>query len=356
MPNDRTTGVSDAANTTSGVESDAAGLDETPAVDDAPAASAAPTKVLYFGGYSRSGSTLFDRMLGQIRSFTSTGELAYVWTHGVADNRLCGCGTPFHDCAFWRQVGERAFGGWDKVDVSEMVTLYQRVNRHRYLPFLIFPRLSRRYAGALRAYGDVLARLYAAIAEADGSGVVIDSSIDPAYGFLLRHVPGLDLRVVHFVRDSRGTAFSWMRKVVRNDVVNEQVYMPTFHPGTTALRWTAYHLLLHLLGRMGVPSLRVRYEDVVARPREQVAQVAQFLDEEIEGKVDLGSFRPGEFELAANHTVAGNRMRLHQGAVAVRVDDEWRRAMPERHRRLVTILSWPLLRRYGYVGGRAAGS
>ena len=34
-----------------------------------------PVKVLYLGGYSRSGSTLFDRMLGQVPSFASTGEI-----------------------------------------------------------------------------------------------------------------------------------------------------------------------------------------------------------------------------------------------------------------------------------------
>lgn len=310
--------------------------------------------VLYLGGYSRSGSTLFDRMLGQAPSFTSTGELAYVWTHGVAQNRLCGCGESFSECAFWRQVGEEAFGGWDAVDAEQMLALYRRVNRHRYVPFMLAPWLSPSYARDLRAYGDVLSRLYRAIQHAGGSRVVVDSSIDPAYGFLLRHVPGLDLRVVHFVRDSRGTAFSWTRKVVRTDIVGREVYMRRFHPGVTALRWCFYHLLLHALARLGVPSMRVRYEDVVRRPAEQVCRAARFVGLEIDGEVDLGGFREGAFQLDVNHTVAGNRVRLHRGSVPVRLDDEWTRAMPGRQRRLVTVLSWPLLRAYGYVGNRQA--
>jgi hypothetical protein len=251
-------------------------------------------------------------------------------------------------------VGEEAFGGWDAVDADEMLRLYRRVNRHRYLPFLLAPWLNRSYARELRAYGDVLARVYRAIHKVAGSRVVVDSSIDPAYGFLLRHVPGLDLRVIHFVRDSRGTAFSWTRKVVRSDIVDREVHMRRFHPGVTAVRWSIYHLLLHGLARLGVPSMRVRYEDVVRRPVEQLRRAAAFADVDIEPELDVGAFGEGAFELGVNHTVAGNRVRLHRGSVPVRLDDEWTRTMPRPHRRLVTLLSWPLLRAYGYVGNRQA--
>ena len=33
------------------------------------------TKVLFIGGYGRSGSTLLDRLLGQIDGFVSVGEV-----------------------------------------------------------------------------------------------------------------------------------------------------------------------------------------------------------------------------------------------------------------------------------------
>jgi hypothetical protein len=171
---------------------------------------------------------------------------------------------------------------------------------------------------------------------------------------VLRHVPGIDLRVVHFVRDSRGTAFSWTRRVMRTDVVDNRVYMPRFHPGVTAVRWTLYHLLVQGLGRLGVPSMRVRYEDVVRTPREQMRRTAAFLGEDLAGRVDMDAFGAAAFELGTNHTVAGNRMRLQRGAVPVRVDDEWTSALPRRQRRLVTLLSWPLLKRYGYLEPRPA--
>jgi hypothetical protein len=55
-------------------------------------------------------------------------------------------------------------------------------------------------------------------------------------------------------------------------------------------------------------------------------------------------------ELGANHTVAGSLVRLRQGRVSIPLDDEWTSRLPPADRRLVTALTWPLLRRYGYVG------
>jgi hypothetical protein len=305
--------------------------------------------VLFVGGYSRSGSTLFDRMLGQVHGFTSTGELGYIWSHGVTADRLCGCGLRFSECSFWQAVGEEAFGGWDRVDAGALLALQHDVNRHRYLPFLLAPWLSKSYAGKLRAYADTLGCIYRAIQRVGGGGIIVDSTIDPAYGFVLRHVPGIDLRLVHFVRDSRGTAFSWTRKVRRTDVVGDEVYMPRFHPAVTALRWMLYHLLVQALGRIGVPSLRIRYEDLVRRPRDELTRTAAFLGEDLDGRVSMAAFQPGCFALATDHTVAGNRMRLERGAVTVCLDDEWTQRLPTRQRHAVTLLSWPLLRRYGYL-------
>jgi hypothetical protein len=182
-----------------------------------------------------------------------------------------------------------------------------------------------------------------------GSRVVVDSTKDPSFGFLLRHVPGVDLRVVHLTRDSRGTAFSWMRHVVRNDVVDRKVEMQRFRPWITALRWDVYHVLLHVLSRLTGPPLTVRYEDLVSSPHAEIARVATHAGEEIDGRVDAERFGRGVIELDVGHTVAGNLMRLRKGPLTVRIDDEWRTGLGRTQRTLVTLLSWPLLRRYGYL-------
>jgi hypothetical protein len=53
--------------------------------------------------------------------------------------------------------------------------------------------------------------------------------------------------------------------------------------------------------------------------------------------------------LSPTHSVKGNPNRFRTGIVDLRLDDEWRHAMRPSERRLVTTLTLPLLRRYGYA-------
>ena len=64
-----------------------------------------PARVLYLGGIGRSGSTLLERMLGQIPGTCSLGEVVHLWARGIRDNERCGCGDTFHACPFWTSVG-----------------------------------------------------------------------------------------------------------------------------------------------------------------------------------------------------------------------------------------------------------
>jgi hypothetical protein len=307
------------------------------------------TKVLYIGGYSRSGSTLLDRMLGQLPGWVSTGELGYLTTHSLDQNRLCGCGVRFLDCPFWTQVGKEAFGGWDTPEGADLQALYPQVTRHRYIPWLLLPGLRPGFRRKLDRYAELHGRLYRAIAQVGGAEVVIDSTIDPSRAFVLRRVPGVDLRILHLTRDSRGTAFSWTKVVTMKDSVDEVVYKGTIPPALTALRWMLYHLMIHGLGLLDGRQLMVRYEDVVQAPRRQLQRIAAYLGQELDDR-DLGFVAPGSVRLVADHTAVGNDMRFHTGEVRLRVDDEWRRALPAGQRRIVTALTWPFLRRYRYLG------
>ena len=42
------------------------------------------------------------------------------------------------------------------------------------------------------------------------------------------------------------------------------------------------------------------------------------------------------------------RARFKRGTVALRVDDEWERELSVKDRRLVTALTFPLMKHYGY--------
>lgn len=305
------------------------------------------TKILYIGGCTRSGSTLVDRALGEVPGVLSTGELGLITTHGIADNRLCGCGARFRDCALWAAVGREAFGGWDSADAAELVRLHARVDRHRHLVGLSFPFAFPRFRRQLERYAQLLSRLYTSLAHVTGARCIVDSTKAPAYALILRRVPELDVRVLQLVRDSRGTAYSAGKHQVMKDSVDRVVHKHRYPPVVITARWMLYHLLFDAMAARDGRRLVVRYEDFVRDPRETVDRTLAFLDEDVDSQ-GLDFVGDGWIELGVAHTVAGNDMRFDAGRVALREDREWRRSLRLSQRLLVTALSWPLLRRFGY--------
>jgi hypothetical protein len=300
--------------------------------------------VLFIGGSQRSGSTLLDRLMSQIHGYVSAGEVVHLWARGVRHNELCGCGVPFRDCPFWGEVGRVAFGGWDGLRVDDIITLQRRVDRNRYIFFMILP-VSARYRRDLAAYTEILGRLYRAIA-ACGEGIVVDSSKHASTAFLLRRVAGLRFSVIHLVRDSRGVAFSLGKRVRRPEVVEEDAFMHRQPAWRAALEWVAFNGLFHLLRFVGDPVTRVRYEDLVRDPRTVLALLASRSD--TTGAGSLPMIDGSRVTLDVDHTVAGNPMRFAHGALELRLDEGWRRKMRPMDRRLTTALTAPLLKAYGY--------
>jgi hypothetical protein len=302
--------------------------------------------VLYVGGYQRSGSTLLDRMLSRCEGFVSSGEVVHLWSRGVAGDELCGCGEPFSGCSFWGEVGRVGFGGWDALDVSEVIRLQRTVDRNRYIFFMLVPRLSSRYRSDLIRYTEILDRLYRAIG-AVGGRIVVDSSKHPSTAFLLRRVPSVDLRVVHLVRDSRGVAFSLLKRVRRPEVVGERSLMFRASPWRSGIEWLASNLLFHLLSVIGTPTVLARYETLVDRPRVVLGEVLSLAG--VVPTDETFAFIAGpRVSLGVDHTVAGNPMRFDRGVFELRVDRAWHEAMRPGDRSITTLLTWPLLAAYGY--------
>jgi hypothetical protein len=303
-----------------------------------------PLRVLYVGGWGRSGSTLVDRLLGQVPGCFSVGEMRDVWLRGVVENRRCGCGEPFDRCPFWTKVGDVAFGGWDRSHAVELHRLRMRYDRPWMAPVLGARAVRSR---GLDRYVDVTARLYRAIRDVSGAGVIVDSTKIPSYALVLSRIPGIDLRFLHLVRDSRGVVHSWNKSVVRPDATTRPDRMIRYGTASASGRYVLYNATAEALRASRVPYAFERYEDVV---RDPAARLRRILDFAGMPDADLGFIRGATATLAPNHSVDGNPMRFTQGALEIRADEEWRTRLDERDRRLVSTITGPLLRRYGYRG------
>lgn len=307
--------------------------------------------VLFIGGFGRSGSTLLERVMGQLSGYVAVGELVHLPQRGLIDDDTCGCGKAFSDCEFWAEVGLRAFGGWDQVE--DWRDRQRLVDRKRFIPELLRP-FQPSYRRALRRHADRLSALYRAIAEVAGAEVVVDSSKHASTALLLHHVPGISPIVVHLVRDSRGVAYSWSRQVVRPETADGQL-MVRYGPWSAAQQYLQHNALFHLLALVRTPRIFVRYEDFVAEPEAALRRILDEAGLPDPRHEDLAFIRADgagatTVELEPDHSVAGNPMRFTTGRLELRQDDRWRQEMKPSQRRLVTAVTAPLLRRYRYLG------
>ena len=231
--------------------------------------------VVFIGSVPRSGSTIISDLLNENTHMVNIGELVHIWQRGVIDNNLCGCGQPFHDCEFWSEVGDIAFGGWNQISGERMHTLQQRADRTRHIPTLLAPETAPFVGTSANQYGSVIARILRAVIEVSGTPIIVDTSKHISTALLLRQIPSVDLRIVHIVRDPRGVANSWSKVVARPEVQGG-AEMDTLHPGRIGLRWLWFNWSFSNMGRLGVPTTTIRYEDFVKEPVETLDQILNF--------------------------------------------------------------------------------
>lgn len=300
--------------------------------------------VIYIAGCGRSGSTLMMRLLAKHAEGVAVGELFHLWNNGYKRNFVCGCGVRFSECPFWTAVTRKAFGcDQADVDAERMRRLQQRVHGPQALLPLRFRFLrSRAYRRELEEYTEILSRLYTAIAETANTDVVVDSSKSPQLARMLCALRNARVHVVHLVRDSRATAWSWKRVRTEPALGDTAATMRRFPAWRSALEWTLSHAIL-LFDRKKPASYTVcKYEEFVENPGGELRRVVPWLASDGNDSVSEA------YELAASHSVTGNPNRFESGPVSITLDAEWQTAMSGRDRWIVTAISGPLLKWFRY--------
>lgn len=324
------------------------------------ASGSAKQRVLFTGGLGRSGSTLVEKLINELPSTFSVGETVHLWERGVRDRERCGCGEAFTDCPHWRAVGEQAFGGWENVDVDRMIDLRWGEDRSRRLPQIFQAVRSGKLSPAQGEYLDGMRSVLMASATvvaaqrstpeapvAASDVVILDSSKHLSTAALLACDPALDVRVLHLLRDPRGVAYSWMKTVERPETDGE--IMPQYSAKRTAGRWVTDNLGFDTLAALGVATLQLRYEDVLAAPQDRLLDIARFAGAIDPATTSLDFIDGNTAHLSTSmHSIAGNPLRFGGDDVVLRLDDAWQTKMPENERRMVELITRPVMGRFGY--------
>lgn len=294
--------------------------------------------VLYIAGYGRSGTTLLDIALGQHPAIMGGGEIATLARHVWPNDEYCACGVPVRQCAMWSGIVAQ----WSEGEAPTLIDDFRRA-QERTETILGLGRFLERVRSSPHASRTV--KLFEAIAAGSGSTIVVDSSKLPGRASVLAETRGIELAVVHVVRDPRGVAWSLKKSFKRQVDVGLQRELRPKPLLYTALRWMIVNLATErLCRRLGAGrALRIKYEDFVADPEGTLRQILKLVHSRIPEQPLQVAVSP----MSPQHQVAGSRHRM-QHEIVVRHDERWKETMPRLQRWLVTLACAPLLWRYGY--------
>lgn len=299
--------------------------------------------LLYVAGVGRSGSTLLDLVLGNHSEVESVGELAKVVSSAWVRQEYCACGLRGHECPFWTAVLEQWLDGEPReARFAEYLALQQRLERLRAWPRLVAE--ARRPSLQLARYGELTRSLLTAIRQVSGRRVIVDSSKLPARAFALSLVPGVELRLLHLVRDPRGTAFSYRKAIRKDERAGVQHDLVPQALCKSALAWRLANSMVDRLRRRLPASLRLTYEDLVTQPRRSLEAVGSFAN--LDFSTVAERLERGE-AMGVRHTIAGNFVRM-KGEVRLAPDLEWRRRLSATEQRWIALLAGSRLGEYGY--------
>ena len=332
-----------------------------------------PVRVLEITGLGRSGSTILDIVLGNHPHIESVGEVGNLTVNGWISREslrgidpkkrrvpICTCGkrldvlyveAPDEACPFWSRVRSEWVERADPESIGSYSKLRGNFERTR-LALLIQQCLrllyeKRRQSASFRSYAGLTRAFFESIRAVSGKPIIIDSTKSPVRAFAHSLVPGLDVYVVHLVRDGRGVITS-RRKTFKKDVRAGIMWDHEGYPmWRTIVRWIGLNLAAEwVCTRLGPKkTMLLRYEDFVADPKGSLERIGSLIELDLADVADAASSgKP----MQAGHNVGGNKTKK-SGTITLRPDaQEWRTALSPAEQRLSWLLMGWLMRRYGY--------
>jgi len=304
-----------------------------------------PVRVLYIMGSGRSGSTVLDIALGNHSKIESYGELINM-TGSIMNNENCACGEKGCDCPFWKKVWEKWREKTGMDNFSEYTDLQSKFEHYRLRNWFRLIRERKYPSIQFETYAKHTLSLFESIREVSGKKIIVDSSKNPLRAFALSQVPGLDVRLVHLVRDGRGVAWSLKKSYKKNVESGLQKDISSRPVWRTAAFWIFINVLSNWVRQQiqADKSIRVRYEDFIMSPDEVLKNIGNLLQCDLSEVADVIN---NKSELSIGHTIAGNRLRMHR-KLNLRLDEEWKKNMSSLDQRLFWVITSSIMYQYQY--------
>ncbi len=304
-------------------------------------------RVVYIGGSARGGSGILGRVFSRISGAAHGGELRRLWSYGLRPGRTCDCGKPHADCPVWSKLLVPG-ASYIEPSLAELAALQRAVAPGTHAWWHALKILRRRSppapSSAEARYVALYSDLYRAFARATGSSVILDNSKNPADAALLAGASDVTVYCVQIVRDPRRVLFSRRKRSAPDDPGRAR----PIETAKVAVFWMLRHLTFDAIRRRygKERSFVVVYERLMEDPNPALRTACRLLGEH----EPAGELQPGvPLPMPEVHGPDGSsKQRFKPTQVVLREDDRWRNELHQFDRVLMTFLTFPLLRRYGY--------
>ena len=238
-------------------------------------------KVLLIAGSPRGGTTITSMVLGQHPSVFANGNLSdFPHGGGMFDqSNICSCGEPASNCPFWSEV------------------------RSRYQPFEGLPDSEK------------IPHLFRIVSELSGREFVGDVTHNRQYAEQLINTPGIDLYLIHVVRDGRGVVYSRIRKDYRAGRLSRYGWHHLRRVVAVSRHWSRHRRQFGKLERvLGRKAVRVSYGELCGDPAAALRPIGECLGLDFSAiGLRLGEGQPIK---PVPHLIRGNpRLRIEVDVV-----------------------------------------
>lgn len=282
-------------------------------------------QVLYIMGAGRCGSTILSILLSKHEHMEAVGEIKMWPRHrGLPRDKETKAG----NYRFWSKVLDRyleAKGGIP--DFNDLERICRSVESYRNVIHFFCGQIPQDLASA---YDKHNIRLLSAIYMVSKKKIIVDSSKNVCRAYSLLKNFGETTRVIHLIRDPRGTVWSFMKKGIEQE---SKTYFRTIFD------YTALNLAGIAIRRLfPTKVLKITYEDLTCQTAATINKILTFMELNVKG--DEGRCLTGStFHLP--NMIDGNRIRKND-SIVFRPDEEWKQGLPLTYKVLTQIFAMPV--------------
>jgi hypothetical protein len=297
-------------------------------------------KIVYITGYGRSGSTVLGTILGTVDRARYVGEL-FQMPFCFGPEHYCSCGQLVNDCGFWSRI----YATWEDRTGASLERFRDLSIKYEGTGVSVWRRLlSERthISKEFLEYAFLTESLFKVIAEITESEYIVDSSKSAQRAFAMSLMGGIDLSLIHLVRDGRSVVAS-LRKRFRKDpergIPKDIRPIPSLR---AAAGWMVKNLESEFV-RRGIPAetqITLFYEDVVTDldgHLERLSKIFGRAPQELHGRRSF----------PISHIIEGSRIRM-KGSVEIKSDYVFSNELSAIDRGVFWLSAGILALKYGY--------